>query len=92
MILMAYRHGLRATSLLTTLGSIEFAAATLAVRRVKRESPSTHPFRGDDRALHKLATEQDLSHHSCLPAGTTRAPFKRTWVIGISSTRLGTLS
>jgi integrase len=46
MIAMAYRHGLRASELADLRwDQIDFAAATLAVRRVKRGSPSTHPIR-----------------------------------------------
>ena len=61
MIAMAYRHGLRASELADLRwDQIDFAAATLAVRRVKRGSPSTHPIRGDElRALRKLKREQD---------------------------------
>src|SRR5262245_19981338 len=61
MILIAYRHGLRASELVDLRwDQIDFTAATLAVRRVKRGSPSTHPIRGDElRALRKLAREQE---------------------------------
>ena len=61
MIAMAYRHGLRASELADLRwDQIDFAAATLAVRRVKRGSPSTHPIRGDElRALRRLQREQD---------------------------------
>src|SRR5690349_19163009 len=45
MILVAYRHGLRASEL-TDLrwNQIEFTSATLHVRRVKHGTPSTHPI------------------------------------------------
>jgi len=61
MILVAYRHGLRATEL-TDLrwDQIEFQSATLHVRRVKRGTPSTHPILGDElRALRRLQREQE---------------------------------
>jgi len=61
MILIAYRHGLRASEL-TDLrwDQIDFNAGTMAVRRAKKGTPSTHPIRGDEmRALRKLAREQD---------------------------------
>jgi type 1 fimbriae regulatory protein FimB/type 1 fimbriae regulatory protein FimE len=61
MILVAYRHGLRASEL-TDLRweQIELASATLHVRRVKRGTPSTHPLRGDElRALRRLQREQE---------------------------------
>jgi integrase len=61
MILVAYRHGLRASEL-TDLrwDQIEFASATLHVRRVKQGTPSTHPIIGDElRALRRLQREQE---------------------------------
>lgn len=60
MILVAYRHGLRASEL-TDLrwDQIEFSSATLHVRRVKQGTPSTHPILGDElRALRRLQREQ----------------------------------
>jgi type 1 fimbriae regulatory protein FimB/type 1 fimbriae regulatory protein FimE len=61
MILVAYRHGLRASEL-TDLrwDQIDFATATLHVRRVKQGSPSTHPILGDElRMLRRLQREQE---------------------------------
>lgn len=61
MILVAYRHGLRAAEL-TDLrwDQIEFSSATLHVRRVKQGTPSTHPILGDElRALRRLQREQN---------------------------------
>lgn len=60
MILVAYRHGLRASEL-TDLrwDQVEFTTATLHVRRVKHGTPSTHPIMGDElRALRRLQREQ----------------------------------
>jgi integrase len=55
MILLAYRHGLRAMELVDLRwDQIDFTArpAVLHVRRVKRGTPSTHPIQGDElRAL-----------------------------------------
>jgi integrase len=61
MILVAYRHGLRASELIDLRwDQIEFASATLHVRRVKQGTPSTHPIIGDElRALRRLQREQD---------------------------------
>jgi integrase len=61
MILVAYRHGLRASELVDLRwNQVDFEAATLAVRRAKKGTPSTHPIRGDElRALRRLAREQD---------------------------------
>ncbi len=60
-ILVAYRHGLRASELVDLRwDQIDFDTATLAVRRAKRGTPATHPIRGDElRALRRLAREQE---------------------------------
>jgi integrase len=60
MILLAYRHGFRAAELVDLRwDQIDFASATLHVRRVKQGTPSTHPVRGDElRALRRLQREQ----------------------------------
>jgi integrase len=63
MILVAYRHGLRAAEL-TDLrwDQVDFAKATLHVRRVKSGTPSTHPILGDEmRALRRLQRESEVS-------------------------------
>jgi integrase len=59
MILVAYRHGLRAAEVCSLEWSqVDFALATLHVQRVKSGKPSTHPIRGDEmRALRKLRRE-----------------------------------
>jgi type 1 fimbriae regulatory protein FimB/type 1 fimbriae regulatory protein FimE len=61
MILVAYRHGLRAVELASLEWSqINWRDATLHVTRVKSGSPSTHPIRGDElRQLRQLQREQD---------------------------------
>jgi integrase len=61
MILMAYRHGFRAAELVDLRwDQVDFGRATLAVRRAKRGTPSTHPIMGDElRALRKLQREQE---------------------------------
>jgi type 1 fimbriae regulatory protein FimB/type 1 fimbriae regulatory protein FimE len=60
MVLVAYMHGLRASELVDLRwDQIDFAAATLAVRRVKQGTPATHPVRGDElRRLRRLQREQ----------------------------------
>jgi integrase len=61
MILVTYRHGLRASEL-TDLRweQVDFRTASLHVRRVKKGTPSTHPVRGDElRALRRLQREQE---------------------------------
>jgi integrase len=63
MILLAFRHGLRAAELCDLRwDQVEFGAAVLHVRRVKNGTPSTHPLRGDElRALRRLQRESETS-------------------------------
>jgi integrase len=63
MILVAYRHGLRASEVCDLRWEqIDWNSATLHVRRVKSGKPSTHPIRGDElRALRKLHREAPKS-------------------------------
>jgi integrase len=49
MILLAFRHGLRATELVDLEWcQVDFKAAVLHVRRAKKGTPATHPLRGDE--------------------------------------------
>ena len=61
MILVSYRHGLRASELADLRwDQIDFSTANLHVRRVKQGTPSTHPILGDElRALRRLQREQE---------------------------------
>jgi integrase len=61
MVLVAYRHGLRVSELVDLRwDQIDFATATVAIRRAKRGTPATHPIRGDEsRALRKLQRDQE---------------------------------
>src|SRR5271168_962797 len=61
MVLVAYRHGLRASELVDLRWEqADFRTATLHVRRVKQGTPSTHPIVGDElRALRRLHREQE---------------------------------
>ena len=63
MILLAYRHGLRASELVDLQWSqIELDSGRLHVRRAKRGTPSVHPLQGDEiRALRRLRREQEAS-------------------------------
>jgi integrase len=56
MVLVAYRHGLRASELVDLRWEqVDFRTATLHVRRVKQGTPNTHPILGDElRALRRL--------------------------------------
>ena len=61
MILLAYRHGFRSSELVDLRwDQVDFATATLHVRRVNQGSPSTHPILGDEsRSLRRLQREQE---------------------------------
>ena len=63
MILVAYRHGLRASEICDLRwDQIDFTSATLHVHRVKNGKPSTHPIRGDElRALRQLQRQTPKS-------------------------------
>jgi integrase len=80
MILMAYRHGFRSSELVDLRwDQIDFERATLAVRRVKQGSPSTHPIQGNElRALRRLQREQQ-----------TKSPFVFTSERGSPFTTAG---
>jgi len=66
MILIAFRHGLRAFELCDLQWhQVELAAGRLHVRRVKSGTPSVHPLQGDElRALRRLQREQAPSSHA----------------------------
>jgi integrase len=80
MILVAFRHGFRASELVDLRwDQIDFATATLHVRRVKKGSAATHPILGDEmRALRRLQREQD-----------PKSPFVFTSERGSPFTRAG---
>jgi integrase len=61
MLLVAFRHGLRASELVDLRwDQIDFNTATLHVRRLKQGTPATHPIMGDElRALRRLDREQE---------------------------------
>ena len=47
MVLMAYRHGFRASELVDPQWSqVDFTHAVLHVRRAKKGAPATHPLQG----------------------------------------------
>jgi integrase len=61
MVLLAYRHGLRASELVDLRwDQVDLEHALLHVRRLKNGSPATHPLTGKElRALRRLLREQD---------------------------------
>jgi integrase len=57
MLLLAYRHGLRAAEVVDLRWEqVDFKSATLSVRRVKAGTPSSHPLTG--RELRELRRHQ----------------------------------
>src|SRR6476620_1291066 len=62
MVLIAFRHGLRASELIDLRwDQVDLEHALLHVRRVKNGSPATHPLTGKElRALRRLQREQDI--------------------------------
>src|SRR6516162_1349114 len=63
MILIAYRHGLRASELVDLRREqVDFNRAVLHVRRAKQGTPSVHPLSGSElRALRRLRRDSDIS-------------------------------
>jgi site-specific recombinase XerD len=63
MVLIGYRHGLRASELFQW-SQVELSAGRLHVWRAKNGSPSVHPMQGDEiRSLRRLQREQGPSAH-----------------------------
>src|SRR5262245_41942617 len=65
MILITYRHGLRASEVCDLQWhQVELGAGRLPVRRAKGGTPSVHPMQGDEiRALRRLLREQPPGPH-----------------------------
>jgi integrase len=76
MVLVIYRHGLRAIEACDLEWSqIDFDSATLHVSRAKNGKPLTHPIRGDElRALRKLRASQG-PHTKFVFTSERGAPF-----------------
>ena len=67
MILVAYRHGLRASEVCDLQWhQVELDQGRMHVRRAKNGTPSVHPVRGDEiRALRKLRRENPNEAYVC---------------------------
>ncbi|MBV8397606.1 MAG: tyrosine-type recombinase/integrase [Acetobacteraceae bacterium] len=76
MILVCFRHGLRASELVGLEWSqVDFNVGNLHVRRLKGSTDAVHPIRGDElRALRRLQREQDPKS-SYIFTSERRAPF-----------------
>ena len=92
MVLIAFRHGLRASELIDLRWEqIDLKGGVLHVRRVKQGTPATHPLTGRElRALRRLEREAPGSRFVFV--SERAAPFRAIWATSRSSTRCATLS
>ena len=79
MVLVAYRHGLRAAELVTLRwDAIDFAHGRLHVRRLKGSAESVHPLSGRElRALRRLKREQEPASPFIFTSRARRAVHDR---------------
>ena len=92
MLLVAFRHGLRASELCGLEWSqVDFTGATLHVRRVKNGKPATHPIRGDEmRALRNLQREAPRSPFTFVnERGTPFSPDGFNWLVKRAGQKAG---
>jgi type 1 fimbriae regulatory protein FimB/type 1 fimbriae regulatory protein FimE len=92
MLLVAFRHGLRASELCSLEWSqVDFTSATLHVHRVKNGKPATHPIRGDEmRALRKLQREAPKSPFVFVnERGTAFSPDGFNWLVKRAGQKAG---
>jgi integrase len=92
MLLVGYRHGLRASEICDLRwDQIDFATATMHVNRVKSGKPSTHPIRGDElRALRQLKREQGASPFVFVSErGTPFATDSFNWIVKRAGQKAG---
>jgi integrase len=86
MILIAYRHGFRASEICDlTWDAIDFRAATIHVKRMKRGQEATHQISGPElRALRKLQKEQQPKSAFVFTTERGGTPFTRdsfNWMV-----------
>ena len=67
MVLIAFRHGLRASELIDLRwDQVDLEHALLHVRRLKNGSPATHPLTGKElRALRRISVNKTPNRRSC---------------------------
>jgi integrase len=83
MVLLAYRHGFRASEVCDLEWSaIDFAGAEMHVSRRKAGKPATHPIRGDElRELRKLRKESTGLFVFVSERGAPFTPASFNWMI-----------
>ena len=83
MVLIAFRHGLRASELVDLRwDQVDLEHALLHVRRLKNGSPATHPLTGKElRALRRLQREQEIKVAVRVHIGTRHA-IHQAWLSG----------
>ncbi len=92
MLLVTYRHGLRASEVCDLEWSqIDFDGAALHVRRAKNGKAATHPIRGDEmRALRKLQREAPKSPFVFVnERGTPFSPDGFNWLVKRAGQKAG---
>ena len=92
MLLVAYRHGLRASELCGLEWSqVDYNGATLHVRRAKNGKAATHPIRGDEmRALRRLQREAPKSPFVFVnERGTPFSPDGFNWLVKRAGQKTG---
>lgn len=79
LLMMAFRHGLRVTELVSLRwDQVDLDAGLLHVRRLKNGTPSTHPLRGPEtRALRKLRGKDKTGHTCSCPSVDHRSLHQR---------------
>jgi integrase len=83
MVIIAFRHGLRASELVDLRWEqIDLEHALLQVRRLKNGSPATHPLTGKElRALRRLQREQ-ITKSPFVFTSERGTPFHQAWLSG----------
>jgi type 1 fimbriae regulatory protein FimB/type 1 fimbriae regulatory protein FimE len=83
MILVAYRHGLRASEVADLeWQQIDFERAAMHVKRAKKGNPTTHPIRGDElRELRKLRRESSGSFVFTTERGGPMTSDSFNWLV-----------
>jgi type 1 fimbriae regulatory protein FimB/type 1 fimbriae regulatory protein FimE len=94
MIIVAYRHALRASELCDlTWDAIDFRAATIHVKRRKHGQATTHQISGPElKALRKLQREQESKSHFVFITERDGEPFNRdgfNWMVKRTGKKAG---